>query len=151
MLAELLNSYVHMLSVIAVGALLFAELSVFFSAVDMYAVRRLANLHIALVAAGAVALITGILGVVWAESPGFYLRNPNFWIKVALFVAIGLIAVPPTRHLLDWRRELAGEGNAPHPDDVVHVRRYVVAEAVLFVLIPLAAAIAARGIGIQGE
>jgi putative membrane protein len=150
LIAGVLNSYLHLLSAIAIGALLYAELSLLFSAVDMYAVRRLAVLHLALIAAGALALITGVLAVVWAESPGFYLRNPSFWIKLAMFFAIVLIAVPPTRHLLDWRRELAGEGNAPHPDDVAHVRRYVVAEAVLFLLIPLAAAVAARGIGIQG-
>jgi putative membrane protein len=118
--------------------------------VDIYAVRRLAILHAGLIAAAAVALVTGALAVAFADAPGFYLRNPSFYIKIALFMAIVLIAIPPTRHLLDWRRERVMANNAPHPDDVVHVRRYVVAEAVLFALIPLASVVVSRGIGIQG-
>lgn len=150
MVAEVVNVYVHLLAVIGIGALLYSELTVLFSAVDIYAVRRLAVLHAGLIAVAALALVTGALAVAFAEAPGFYLRNPNFYIKVALFLAIVLIAIPPTRHLLDWRRELVTANNAPHPDDVAHVRRYVIAEAVLFALVPLASVVVSRGIGIQG-
>ena len=70
------------------------------------------------------------------------------YIKLALFVAIGLISIAPTRYMLRWRRD-AAESMLPPPEEVAHVRRYLIAEILLFILIPLFAVLAARGIGLQ--
>ncbi len=73
-----------------------------------------------------------------------------FYIKLALFVALGLMSIPPTLQYLRWLRSLgSGAVNVAADYQVVRVRRYVAVELVLFAFIPLMATFMARGIGIQ--
>lgn len=150
-MAAVLVAYVHFAAIIALGALLSCELMLLWSAVGAREARRIALLDLGYLIAAILVLASGLLRLIWfGKSPAFYLHNPVFWIKLALFVAVGLISVPPTRRFLRWRRAAMQTGVAPHPEEILLARRYVAAELALFGCIPLAAVLAARGIGIQG-
>jgi uncharacterized membrane protein len=97
------------------------------------------------------ALGSGAARVVWfGKGAAFYLHNPVFYIKIALFLAVGLISIPPTMQFLRWTRSLtSGATNVASDYQVIRVRRHILIELTLFALIPLMATLMARGIGIQ--
>ncbi|UCH49064.1 MAG: DUF2214 family protein, partial [Betaproteobacteria bacterium] len=99
--------------------------------------------------AAGVMLISGVGLLVWPErGVAFYLRNPVFYIKLAVFAAMLLIAITPARIILQWHREASTE-KVPEHGMVLFVKRYLTAEAILFLVVPLAASLSARGIGLQ--
>jgi putative membrane protein len=88
-------------------------------------------------------VVIGVLRVTLGEKPAdFYLGNPVFWLKMASLGAVALLSIRPTMAFLRWRRMMAVE------DDVLPVvRRLVIVELLVFPLIPVFAALMARGIG----
>jgi putative membrane protein len=113
-------------------------------------IRHLARIDLFYMLAAILALATGVTRLVWfGKGAAFYLHNPVLYIKLALFVAVGLMSVPPTRQFLRWTRELKSGGVRPEPYQVARVSRYLLVELILFTLIPLMAVMMARGIGIQ--
>jgi putative membrane protein len=61
---------------------------------------------------------------------------------------VGLLSIAPTIAFIRWRGQLRQEpGFVPAERDIRNVRRFLVAEAVLFLLIPAFAAAMARGYG----
>jgi putative membrane protein len=80
----------------------------------------------------------------------FYLSNPVFYIKLALFPAVGLVSVPPTLQFIRWQRALkTGEKRVPRENAIGSARRHIALELALLVFIPLAAVLMAQGIGSQ--
>src|SRR5690606_33441962 len=114
-------------------------------------IRLLARVDLLYMASALVALATGVIRLLWfAKGPAFYLYNPVFYVKIALFAAVGLMSIPPTLQFLRWTRALQGGArNVAEPWQVARVSRYLAAELVLFALIPLMAVLMARGIGTQ--
>ncbi len=150
MWAEVFVAYLHFAAIFALGASLCCELLILRTEVGVREARLLALLDLGYLVASILVLASGLLRLIWfGKAPSFYLQNPVFWIKLALFVAIGLISIPPTMRFLSWRRAALSSGNAPRPEEVALARRYVAAEIGLLALVPLAAVLAARGIGIQ--
>jgi putative membrane protein len=82
------------------------------------------------------------------KGPDFYLSNPFFWAKIAAFLAVALLSLPPTLRLLAWRARLrANQDFTPSAAEVRKVRMFMHMEATVFVLIPVFAALMARGYG----
>jgi putative membrane protein len=139
---------------IALGSVLFALMLTFDLLHEGSGFRRFWNLSRATVAAAAVALVSGIALLIWTDRGGaFYLHNPVFYIKLAVFVAMLLVAVTPARIIYQWHRDAtidAGSSGALVDASLVPlVQRYVIFELILLLVIPLAASLAARGIGAQ--
>jgi putative membrane protein len=113
------------------------------------AVRLLTRIDAVYLAAAILALATGLLRVfLGTRGSAFYLSNPVFYIKLALFVAVGLTSIPPTRQFLRWNRALAaGEGRVLTGAQIASVRRYLLLELALLAFIPLCAALITRGVG----
>lgn len=89
-------------------------------------------------------LMAGVARVVWGAKPaGFYLESPFFWVKMAAFAVVGALSVRPTLRYLGWRR---AEG-PPAEAEVTAARRAVAWQLAVFPLVPVAAALMARGIG----
>jgi putative membrane protein len=66
---------------------------------------------------------------------------------MALFAAVGLLSLPPTLHFIRLGRA-TGAGEALVDRGAYRrVRRFITAELAVFALIPLAATLMARGIG----
>ncbi|MEI7513801.1 MAG: DUF2214 family protein [Betaproteobacteria bacterium] len=89
-----------------------------------------------------VALAAGLVRAVYAAKGWyFYSNNGFFWAKIAIFVVIGLLSVPPTLKFIQWRKMQ----HVPQDAQVDAVRVYLWAELALFALLPLCAAGMARG------
>ena len=143
--------YLHIVAMILIAVFLAIEYLVCVPGLARERVKLLARIDLLYLIAAVLALATGVARLVWyGKGAVFYLHNPVFYLKLALFVAIGLISIPPTIQYLRWMRLTKTSAGAVAADfEVLRSRRYVLVELVLFALIPLLAVLMARGIGIQ--
>jgi putative membrane protein len=150
-MASALIAYVHYIAMISIAVVLVAEHRVCMPGMTGSRVPLLARLDLAYMGLALLALGSGAARVVWfGKGAAFYLHNPVFYIKIALFLAVGLISIAPTLQFLRWRHSLnSGAANVIADYQVIRVRRHILVELVLFALIPLMATLMARGIGIQ--
>ena len=150
-MASALIAYLHYVAMISIAVILVVEYMVCVPGMTGGRMRRLARIDLLYVAAAALALGSGVARVVWfGKGAAFYLHNPVFYVKLALFAAVGLLSIPPTLQYLRWLNSLkSGTPDAAADYQVLRVRRYILAELVLFAFIPLMATLMARGIGMQ--
>lgn len=146
---DLVLAATHHLLAFALAALIAAELVILRRGLGRETVARLGRVDrayggtaMAVIAVGIGRVLFGLKG--WE----FYVHNPLFWAKMAAFVAVGLLSVPPTLRILRWNRALGDDPSSAIPEaEVAAVRRYVLAQAWVFALIPVLAAALARGVG----
>jgi putative membrane protein len=101
--------------------------------------------------AGVIVIVGFIRATVAAKGWAYYSVNVFFWAKIATFVLVGLLSIVPTVAIIRWRNALKRDGAfAPPADAVAYVRRFLWAEAALFLLLPVFAAAMARGFGELG-
>ncbi|HVQ08159.1 MAG TPA: DUF2214 family protein [Allosphingosinicella sp.] len=95
-------------------------------------------------------IVVGVLRVIYGlKGPDFYLANPVFWAKMAAFLAVGLLSIPPTLRILAWGRRATADPDFVVPDaEISRVHIWLGVELAVFVLIPAFAATMARGIGL---
>lgn len=99
--------------------------------------------------AGLLVLITGVLRVLYFGSGAdFYMSQPLFWVKISLFIAVGGLSLYPTVCFLRWIGHLR-QDRAPElaEGQAKLLQRIVLAELIGIGLIPLTAAMMARGVG----
>ena len=72
-------------------------------------------------------------------------------LKFALFVAVGLLSIKPTLMFIGWRRELRASGALPLEAEIRTARKWVMIQAHIVALIPLAAVFLARGVFTRGS
>ena len=142
---EPLLAYLHYLSILLVAGTLTGELLLCRPGIDAAGARRLSRLDIAFFVSALVALGSGLLRLFLVKGAGFYWPNPVFWTKMALYVAIALLSIRPTLAFMRWSR---GTG-APPAAEVAAARRFIHIELTLLALMPLAAVLMARGIGLR--
>jgi putative membrane protein len=150
-MASALTAYLHYLAMIAIAVILVVEHMLCAPGLGGSRIRLLARLDLLYMAAAVLALTSGVARVVWfGKGAMFYLHNPVFYIKLALFIAIGLLSIPPTLQYLRWLRGLeSGTADSAADYQVIRVRRYILMALILFAFIPLMATFTARGIGMQ--
>ena len=111
-------------------------------------VRRLGRVDRIYWGAIAAVFITGGARMAWgAKGFDWYAAQPLMVFKLALFGAIALMSLRPTRLFSRWRQTLEATGRLPAAAEVDTARRSVMIEAHLFLLLPLAAVFVARGLG----
>jgi putative membrane protein len=149
MLMQALVAYLHYLSFLLTGMFLAWELILLRPGLGARELRTLGRVDLLYFVSAMAILATGLARVFWfAKGPGFYLANPVFYAKVGLFVAVAVLSLPPTLAFRRWRLALeAGQAPAASDPEMRRLRRFVHAEVGLFLLIPLLAALMARGIG----
>jgi len=134
----------HHLLIFALFGVLFAELIAVRPGMDGPAVRRIAAVDLWYGVLAGLILIVGFSRAVFAAKGwAYYSHNGFFWAKIATFLVIGVLSVPPTIRFIVWRRD----GASPPDAAVATVRRYLYAETALFALLPVFAAAMARGYG----
>jgi putative membrane protein len=145
---ESLFAYLHFLSMLTLAGLLAAEFFLCNEHLQPGHVRLLVRIDIGYLVAALAALATGVVRLAaFGKGAGFYLGNPLLYVKLALFIAIGLISVVPTLQFLRWNRALrAGETRVLSGQDIERLRRLIALELLLLALMPLAAVLMARGI-----
>jgi putative membrane protein len=143
---DLVLAIAHHLLMFALLAVLVAELMLVRPALSGRRLERLGGLDLGYGAVAGLILVVGFARVFFGlKGPDYYLANVFFWLKIACFLLVGVLSVPPTRRILAWRgKAKLDPGFEPPAGEIATVRRYMHAEAVVFVLIPIFAALMAR-------
>jgi putative membrane protein len=141
-------AYLHFASILALTGLLAGEFILCNEHLQPGHVRLLARVDLAYLGAAVLVLATGVARLAWfAKGAAFHLGNPVFHLKLALFVAIGLISIAPTLQFIRWNRALReGRVRVLSGADITRARRFIGLELLLLALIPLAAVLTARGL-----
>lgn len=149
MLDEAIAAYLHFLGIFATLAILAAEAALYRPSMTPATLTLLRRLDIAYLIGAIVILATGLARFFFfAKGPAFYTGNPVFWLKMALFFAVGLLSLPPTFHYIASAKAASDSGVVIPPAVYRRIRGFIAAQLILFAFIPLAAALMARGIGI---
>ena len=138
----------HLLFLLLAGVLAF-EIGVVRSNMDREDILRGARVDIWYgVLAGAIILVGFSRAIFAAKGWAYYSVNLFFWAKLGTFAVVGLLSIVPTLEFIRWRKAASGNlAFSPAPHGICKVRRVLVAEAMLFALIPAFAAAMARGYG----
>ncbi len=133
----------HALAVLTTGATLYAEWVLLRWQLPLQQPDRIASIDVVYFMAAMLALATGLARVfLGAKGSSFYTDQPLFWAKLVLFAVIGLVSVLPTRYFMRWR----SGSLKPTAIDIRRVYRWVSAELLLFLLLPVLAAAMARSL-----
>ena len=98
--------------------------------------------------AGVIIVVGFARAIYAAKGWAYYAVNVFFWAKIATFLIVAVLSIPPTVAIIRWRSALKNDAAfAPPADAIRRVRGYLWAEAALFLLIPVFAAAMARGYG----
>ena len=148
MLTEALLAYAHFVAILSLVVFVTSEAALCRPEwLNAAIVRRLVVVDRIYVVAAMAVLLTG-LARTWLGAKGFdwYWQQPLLHLKATLFVVGALMSIKPTQAFIRWRKALDANGALPSEAEVRAVRRLVMAQAHLLVLIPLAAALLARGV-----
>ncbi|WP_448572327.1 DUF2214 family protein [Trichothermofontia sp.] len=151
MWASTVTAYLHYLSfMLAFGALIFevSSLKKDLTLQEAWQIVIADGLY-GITALG--VLVTGVLRVLYfGQGTDFYLGNPVFYTKVAIFLIVGSFSLYPTISFLLWIPALR-QGQLPTLElpKVDRLRGIIRLEILGFAMIPLFAAMMARGIGLS--
>ena len=141
---DLVLAIAHHILVFSLFGVLFAEIMLVRKGVDLATITRIGRIDLMYGAVAGLIVVVGFARAVFAAKGWlYYSHNLFFHLKIATFVAVGLLSVPPTIAYIRWRRA----GAAPTDAQVAGVRKWLLAELVLFAFIPAFAAAMARGFG----
>ena len=140
----------HHICVFGLFVILAAETVLVRPGISVETVLRVVRIDLFYGILAGLALVAGGLRVFYGvKGAAFYLQNPVFWIKLGLFVLIALLSLPPTRNYIRWRNALRNNPNAtPDTASIQATRKLLHIEIVLIFLLPILAAMMARGIGL---
>jgi putative membrane protein len=91
-------------------------------------------------------LVTGILRVMYfGKGTEYYLNNPFFYIKIGIFIIVGLLSLYPTITFIFWFKDFLKEETPKLEENKINLLSWLIkGEIAGFILIPLLAAIMAR-------
>ncbi|HMA09138.1 MAG TPA: DUF2214 family protein [Ramlibacter sp.] len=93
-------------------------------------------------------LVSGLARIVWGmKGAASYWGNGLLHLKLALFLAVIVLAIKPAMLFARWRRQLHETGALPGEVEIRQARRQGMVAAHLIAVIPLAAVFLARGYG----
>jgi putative membrane protein len=143
---DLVLAIAHHLLMFALLAVLVMEMMLARPGLASDRLARLGGLDLTYGALAGLLLAVGFGRVFFGlKGPDYYFANVFFWLKIAAFLIVGLLSVPPTRTILAWRgRASLDPAFSPPGAEIAAVRRYMHAEAAVFLTIPVFAALMAR-------
>ena len=142
-------AYLHFSAIFILFAFLTVEFVLLRGALDGPAIRMLGRMDLWYFGAAAGALLTGFLRLgLGAKGADFYFGAWPVYVKIGLFLAVGILSVHPTLAFIRWRRALDHDSAWKPPEaEQRGIRRLVMVEVHLAALIPVLAVIMARGLG----
>lgn len=146
---DALLAWLHYTAIFFLIGFFAVELLLIRGPLDARWIRLLAKLDVALAISAMAVLVTGFLRLVYgAKGPHFYLDHWPFYVKLGLFVAVGLISIHPTLAVIRWRRMLERDAAWQVPEvERLRVRRVIMLEVHLAAMIPVFAVVMSRGLG----
>jgi len=86
----------------------------------------------------------------YGQDSAYYLANRLFWLKIAVFVGMAIVAIGPSLQYLRWNREARSAPTfAPLTRDVERVRSAIALGLGLWLILPLISTLVARGFGVR--
>ncbi|MDT4847782.1 hypothetical protein FQZ97_818510 [compost metagenome] len=151
-MGDAIAAYLHYLSIFLLFALLTLEHRLFKLPLDLERARSLIRIDIAYGLSAGLVLVTGAARVFWfGKGLSYYLHNSLFHAKLGLFILIALLSILPTLVFLNWRNDLRA-GLVPQVSARLGtlVIMTIRLELLLLLVLPLLAALMARGFGVIG-
>ena len=150
MALDLLLAILHHLLVFALAAALAVELALVRPGLAGRDLRVLAHVDQAYGALAGGVLLVGALRVVYGlKGWEFYVYSTSFWAKMLAFAVVGALSIAPTLRIAGGRRGMKATTTGlyvPPDAEISAVRRFIRWQLVVFLLIPVFAAMMARGI-----
>ncbi|MBC7768742.1 MAG: DUF2214 family protein [Phycisphaerales bacterium] len=142
-------SYLHFVFALILTGALAAEVFVLRLPIDGRVARLLLRIDLFYGISAVGVVLAGVARVLWgARGAEFYVSQPFFWAKMAAFAIIGIISIAPTRAFLRWVKSAGASADFAVPEaEAKKMRRLVMIELHVLVLVPLFAALMARAIG----
>jgi len=149
MTLESLLAYAHLLAIFTMVVFLASEAALCrVEWLNAAVVERLGKVDMVYGIAAGMVLVTGLARVfLGSKGAAWYAHNPLLYLKLAMFLVIGLISIKPTLMFVRWRRTLRANGTLPDAAEIKKARRLVMVQAHILPFIPLAAVFLARGFG----
>ncbi|HEU4516775.1 MAG TPA: DUF2214 family protein [Steroidobacteraceae bacterium] len=118
---------------------------------DRTQVRLLCQVDLGYQLALIASLATGLARVLYyGQDTSYYLGNRLFWLKIAIFGLIVVVAVAPTLQCIRWNREARTAPTfAPLTRDVERLRGSIAFGLGLWLILPLIGVLVARGYGLR--
>lgn len=152
MIVRLLFAWLHLLGLgIGLGAV-WARARALRGPLDTAGLRRVFHADGWWGIAAVIWIGTGLVRVIAGLEKGtdYYLRNHVFWGKMALLLVILLLEIGPALTLMRWRAQVA-RGGQPDTGLTGRFARISYVQAVLVLLMVLAATAMARGMGLPAR
>lgn len=138
----------HHLAVFLLVAIFAAEFVLLRPGLAGARIGQLARIDAAYGGVATLVIVIGVLRVIFGASGWeYYVANHAFWAKMAAFLVMGLLTVPPTLAIRRWMK--AGADYVVPAHEIAANRRFIHLQAGVLVLIPIFAAAMARGYGVS--
>ena len=149
-IAAVLFAWLHLVAVGLAFGLLLSEYWLCRRIPDRLQVRLLGTVDLGYFLALTGSVATGLARVLFfGQDTAYYLANRLFWLKIAMLVAIGFVALFPTRQYIRWNREArTAPAFAPLTRELERVRGSLALQLGLMLLLPLLAILVAKGYGL---
>lgn len=148
-LQDALLAYLHFIALIGTVATVVAEAALCRPGLDERRLKMLGRVDLWYLVMALLALASGFGRAIWGiKGWGFYAGNPLFWVKISLFILVGLLSLVPTLRFIRWAKEVAAAPGLTVADgEVKAMSRYITLELGLLAMIPLMAVLMSRGFG----
>ncbi len=145
-LRDAILAWIHCALILALAGCLFAEFALYRRSMERAALATLRKIDMAYGILAGLVVASGISRVLTSpKGSAYYMHNPVFWTKMGLFVLVALLSIAPTIHFVRlWARE-SGATIQIAESGFARIRAFMTAQSVLLLLIPLFAALMARG------
>ena len=149
MISEAILSYLHLSAIPAMVVFITSEGAIcrpeWFNAAVL---KRMLHVDLIYMICGAAVAITGVTRIILgAKGADWYIAQPMLHAKVLLFLIVGIYSVRVSIALQKWQGRFEDENGAlPDEAEIRRVRRMILIEAHLIMIIPLFAVLFARGI-----
>lgn len=149
MILDAVLAYLHFIAIFMLFAFMTAEAMMLRQPLDAARIRLLGRIDIWYFGSAMAALLTGFLRLgLGAKGAEFYLSAWPIYVKIALFVVVGVVSVYPTLAYVRWRRMLDHDAAwLPPPEEQRRYRKLVMVQLHLAAIIPAIAVIMSRGLG----
>jgi putative membrane protein len=140
----------HHLAVFSLAAIIAMESILLRAGLAGPRIRDLARIDAGYGIVAGVVIVVGVLRVIFGDRGyAFYVYDWTFWAKMAAFAAAGLLSIQPTINIVRWRKALSADpAFVPPADAIARSQSFLRLEVGFFLLIPVFAALMARGIGL---
>ena len=148
MLSEALLSYFHLASILAMVVFLTSEGALcrpewFNEAV----LKRLQRVDIIYMVCGAMVATSGITRIILGfKGTDWYIAQPMLHVKVLLFLVVGVMSARVSMALQAWYQTWEEKGTLPAEADIRRIRKWIMIEAHIIMVIPLFAVFLSRGL-----